>query len=463
MNARPRACLRLSPARLIALASCGACLALGGVAHAGNSDTFFLGNDAAMQGGAVTATTRGGSAVWYNPAGLAVTTHDSVDVSASAYLLRFGGSPDLKPTDGSAWTRRKLSTLDLSAVPTAFAIVRRISGWTFGLGLFVPNRVVETPRTSLRTRASDTAPAAELTVDDNDRFTEYYAGLSVGHTLSSRLRLGVSVFGYYSSAFDTRAQSVSSGDSPTTSAYAITHSTLDQQRLGLQVVWGLQWDAAKTWHVGFVFRSPVFQLYQLSQLIQVDAASNTGGAPPDSRFDLTFAEKYGIQATRLHPMRAHVGVSHEVGSGSVAVDASLQPPFHDIAASRVTSTVVNGRAGGRMPISENVWVGAGVFTDLAPTRNLTRAGDAAIDYYGASIAIDLATPYNVLSDRAKRPAPVRSLIMSTTLALSYAFGTGRLANLGLAADGSGALTIAPVGDNVTVHEFVLHIGSTLLN
>ncbi|MBM4363715.1 MAG: hypothetical protein FJ104_13625, partial [Deltaproteobacteria bacterium] len=45
--------------------------ALAGVAHAGNDEGFLLGNQAALAGGAVTSSVHEGSAVWYNPAGLA--------------------------------------------------------------------------------------------------------------------------------------------------------------------------------------------------------------------------------------------------------------------------------------------------------------------------------------------------------------------------------------------------------
>jgi hypothetical protein len=62
-------------------------------AWAGNLDTFMLGNDAAMKGAAVTATARGSTAIWYNPAGVSGEKFQSVDVSFSAYAIRFGGSP----------------------------------------------------------------------------------------------------------------------------------------------------------------------------------------------------------------------------------------------------------------------------------------------------------------------------------------------------------------------------------
>jgi hypothetical protein len=58
-------------------------------ALAGNDDGVLLGNDAALVGGAITAVVSDGSALWYNPAGVAhARSLDTLDVSASAFVLR---------------------------------------------------------------------------------------------------------------------------------------------------------------------------------------------------------------------------------------------------------------------------------------------------------------------------------------------------------------------------------------
>ena len=57
----------------------------GPVAYAGNDDGVLVGGQAALTGGAVTATTSDGTAAWYNPAGLAQLQRPSLDLNASVY------------------------------------------------------------------------------------------------------------------------------------------------------------------------------------------------------------------------------------------------------------------------------------------------------------------------------------------------------------------------------------------
>ena len=95
---------------------------------------------------------------------------------------------------------------------------------------------------------------------------------------------------------------------------------------------------------------------------------------------------------------------------------------------------------------------------------MAATGDTAIDYYGVSLGLEFGTPYRVLDD-PPTGAPVRRLLMSTTLALSYALGVGDVANIGFTASNGGnqLFETTPLRQNVIAHEFVLHIGSTLAN
>src|SRR5688572_24815439 len=61
---------------------------LPGVARAGNEDSYFQGNEAALFGGAVVAGVSDASSVWYNPAGLGSNERNKLDLSGSAFVLR---------------------------------------------------------------------------------------------------------------------------------------------------------------------------------------------------------------------------------------------------------------------------------------------------------------------------------------------------------------------------------------
>lgn len=420
-------------------------------ASAGNVDTFMLGNDAVMMGGAVTATARGSTAIWYNPAGLVGEKFQSVDVSFNAYAIRFGGSPDLTVDESRGGSRMKLTTLDFSPVPTTLAYTRRIGTWQVGAGLFVPNRSVSFPRTLVR--VSDGDRVTTVAQDGNSRFSEYYAGLSVGRALTPRFRIGVGLFGYFSSQVDTETLSVGSA-TPSSQIFAYEHATIDQIRLGSQLVWGLQWSPKDDWQLGVTFRSPVLSAYQLTQIVNLSGASVVEGEATSSA---DFQEKTGGQRVVLRPMRVHLGGGWKRDRWQVGLDGSVQAPHRADRVEDSTNAVWNVRAGVLHTFSEKLAVGGGVFTDLSPYDATTSVRHGSIDYYGVSVALRLG---ELLIVRSEDDARARSLIFGSTFALSYALGTGVLGNQELSPVQGGARTALRL-DSVTAHEFVLHVGSTL--
>jgi hypothetical protein len=126
-------------------------------AAAGNLDSFSLGNDAALQGGAITADVSGGGAAWYKPAGLARLPGLRLDAGASAYVLRFGGAPDIDAV-GEGAQEKHLTTL---SCPAGSPSSTRRATWGWGFGVFVPNQHT----LFSRTRAERPIDASGLGVD----------------------------------------------------------------------------------------------------------------------------------------------------------------------------------------------------------------------------------------------------------------------------------------------------------
>jgi hypothetical protein len=419
-------------------------------AFAGNLDTFTLGNDAAMMGGAVTATARGSTGIWYNPAGLDGEKFDSVDVSFNAYAIRLGGSPDLTADESKGGSRQKLTNLDLTPVPTVLAYTRRFGSWQVGAGLFVPNRGIFIPRTLVR--VTDGSRVTTVVLDGNSRFSEYYAGISAGRAITPRFRIGAGVFGYYSNQVDTDAVYAGS-TTPTSHAFALTHTTTDQLRLGAQLVWGMQWSPADEWQLGVTFRSPVLSAYQSTQTVALSGTSVEGQAESNVVFD----EKKGGARTVIRPMRAHFGVGWKHDAWQLALDGSVQAPYRAERVEDSTSAVWNVRAGVLHTVSDKVSIGGGLFTDLSPYDPATAFRHGSLDYYGLTVALRLG---ELLMVHSENDPKVRPLVFGSTFALSYALGTGTLGNEELSPVAGGART-AQRFDNVTAHELVFHVGSTL--
>ena len=180
-------------------------------ARAGNDDGVLLGNEAAMTGGAVAAVTSDGSAVWYNPAGIAAARRSSVDVNGSIFMLR--GAEEWGLLQATSGERNNGGYLSLINIPSAVTLVRRVDDRVnLAIGLFATQLVRNTTRANVDAMSATSAASWALTSVDNR--TRYHAGGALGYRVDDRLRIGFNVFFVYNEA-SSSFQSAAAPPTPT--------------------------------------------------------------------------------------------------------------------------------------------------------------------------------------------------------------------------------------------------------
>jgi hypothetical protein len=443
----------------VALALC----LVAGRAAAGNEDELLLGNDAALSAGAVTATVADGSALYYNPAGLARGERDSVDVTASAFVIRRYQLPQLL----SAPTGERASGdfIEIVSAPTALSYVRRLSPrLAAGVAVFVP-------------RSNDLVLRSTLRLEYGDRPTEwlaalgltqsrYLATIGVGYRVSPRLDVGFSLHGIYDAGFLSSlfAGGFVSGVDPeqsespadfTSDGFFQQQVLLNRVNLGVQPALGVQLEPSDHLRLGVSVRSPAIAVLSFQRGTSVTSQSGSDAdlfLPIDERTTQWFPG-------RMLGLRAAAAVAYSWGPHWVAVDVDYQSQVHSSTLSLDLSSVVNARIGGRFQISDVLAVGCGLFTDRSNEPAPIDYTDTHIDFYGGTAGFELDHEYLLAQGQESS-----SLSFSSTVAVRYARGSGKVggarADLAAPAPGEFAAITTPAGA-ASVDELSLHVGSAV--
>lgn len=410
-----------------------------------------------MQGGAITADSRGGGSIWYNPAGLGHIEGTRLDVNVNGYALRIGGTADFSPTDPSAEVT-KLSRLDLTVVPTALTLTRRFGDVGVGLGVFVPSQSTTILRTRVDSTQAMNSTSVDFGFDSTTRVQEYHLGPAVGWSPIQDLSLGASLLVNYRTLVED-TNFVVRAEEEGQEVGLVSHSTLDSQRFGLALALGGQWSVAPDWHLGFVVRTPALRLGEVVQQVETSLVASDPGTMSET---IEFREALAINTSIWSPARLHAGISHDFANVHAALDANFQLPFQSEDLGLDFRPTWNVRAGARTPISPRLSVGAGIFTDRSPDATPDEFQESRLDFYGATIALDIGTTYGI---HAKNDVPferAKTLFFGTTIAFSYALGVGSIVNAQLGPAPGGGITFDNVPDDVIAHEFTLHFGSTVM-
>jgi hypothetical protein len=421
-------------------------------ARAGNDDGVLIGNEAAMTGGAVAAVTSDGAAIWYDPAGIASVTRGQLDLSGSATVLRISDTPSLL---SSATTGRAADGgyLEVIGIPSAVTLVRLLEPrLAFGFGIFTPQLTNHTDRVGLTDTVSGLTSRWQLVQQENTQST--YAGLSLGYQLSSNLRIGATIFGLYrqqtlSTHFFGGATDASGND-----VFAAGSSSLSSlQSVGVELAVGVQWDVVPGLTLAATLRSPDIQLGSLYRRTSAAITTTRGGGLTFEPMDSSGLEP---NVAIVAPTRLRLGMAWRARRAWIGIDGEvaheLTAPAFDIE----RRWVVNIHVGGRYWIDDNLSIGAGIFTDVSPTRRITNYGQTQTDFLGGTLGLEIHTPHELGPHEH-----AETIVFAQTFALRYAVGVGQIGGLSFT-DASPTMQTAEVAiTSTTIHELSLHLGSAL--
>ena len=421
-------------------------------ASAGNDEGVLIGNEAAMTGGAVSAVTADGSAMWYDPAGIAAVTRGQLDLSGSATVLRIAQTPSLL---SSTTTGRSADGgyLEVIGIPSAVTLVRLLEPrLAFGFGIFTPQLTNHTDRVGLIDDTAGLRSQWQLVQQENTQST--YAGLSLGYQVSSNFRIGGTLFGLYRQ--ETRSTHFFGGatDASMTDVFVTGQSSLSSlQSVGLELAVGMQWDVVPGLTLAATVRSPDVQLGSLYRSTSAMITATRGG---DLVFDPMDTSGLVPNVGVVAPTHLRLGMAWRVRNAWLGIDADIAHELFVPELDIDRRWVANVHVGGRYWIDENASIGAGLFTDVSPTRQIRAYGQTQIDFFGGSLGVEIHTPHTLGPHEQ-----AATIVFAQTFALRYAVGVGQIG--GLAFDDampsmqSSQVQITPT----TVHELSLHLGSAL--
>ncbi len=427
-------------------------------AQAGNEDSYLFGDQASLTGGAVTASIRDTSAIWYNPAGLGHNRRGRLELSGTAFTARLRPIPDGLVIDlPGGRVSRSIVSREVFVVPASLAVAREVAeGLSLGAGLFATQQDLFDFQRSIRTNdgSIDMDLAGALTGTE----IQYHGGPAIGWQATGRLRVGLSLFGVYETRHEFRKlfanASISGGNYDRVFLQRLVDA--EASRIGVEAVLGAQLDAGADWELGLSVRSPRWVFDESTQTDNSTALIATGPAATPVTISRVDHDPIGAEGTGFtRPPRFHLGAAKGLGAFDVSAEVELRPAIIGSAAER---TVVNVRAGALWAVSDRTELGAGVFSDRSDAGAPQVFPDSRVDYYGASLGWKR---HNEIKLRAGEDAS--TLRFSTTIALRYAMGRGESTRIRFdfrnsPTDGS----VARVDDervDVTYHEASLYLGT----
>jgi hypothetical protein len=404
------------------------------VAYAGNDDGVLVGGQAALTGGAVTATVSDGTAAWYNPAGLAQLQRQSLDLNASVYGINLVSAKHLLTLpDG---TQHGASVTDWLLLPAALSYSRLFSKRVVGsFGIFIPKSTDFT----LQQNVTD-SQGTHWSVGFDQLQKEYDYIATVGIRVSDTLRVGVALHGIYISTEETR-QVGAGNPADDSSPFVVGSEHRTTSDYGLRIGLGVQWTPRPNVNAGLSLQTPTLTGFREIASSSVGAAmAQTGGNNFSSMGQDGLKSVWELST----PFSMRGGVAIGVRKAQLLIDGSLISSLKSNESDLNRKWHGNARLGFLLHVSDRLTAGAGAFTDL------NSAKESSPNFIGVAGGVRLSTDYHIEEGH-------RALTFITTLGGRYAYGFGPIQ--GIRFEGAGEnLTYTQQLVKAHVHELAFNLG-----
>ncbi len=450
-------------------------------AFAGNSRSFFLGDEAAMTGGAGIAVSADSGCLWYNPAGLGGLKLGRMELTGTVYSAKLRKLDNVLETtvDGKAHTA-SVRADDFGSVPTSLVFVRHLNDKiSYGAAWYQTADAWLDFRTNLQVPVQDSSFNWSEGIEYHQRAYVYHIGPSIGIQLAPTFRIGASLYFVYRN-FNASIRSFAGiGDDSVEGGdlLLVQSEYYAYMDLGLMIALGIQWEMVPKWHLGVVLRTPTFRVWVSTDESNLDAAaSNLTGVNEEALVGFDYVTDEGSRMTfkQTVPMEAQLGLTYRSGRSWIGLEAAVRPPLVDMD----QKLLWNASLGGRLALTDVLSWGAGIFTDNSAVHKDISLINWRSDRYGFTTGLEFKTPLIVKSNpkpekseadekgssggpdkKETKKQNERVLTWATTLALSYSFEIADYGNILI--DGDQEEFVTSQIQTAIFHQGFVYLGTAL--